>query len=74
MYFEFPFNLIEKYDNGILWSPIMARTQTRGSRGGGGMAVYGYSGKLRHGPQFALICSFQKWVGGLYLRALDEKT
>ena len=24
--------------------------------------------------QFALICSFQKWGGGLYLRALDEET
>ena len=45
-----------------------------GGVGGGGMAVYGYSGKLKHGPQFTLICSFQKWVGGLYLRALDEKT
>ena len=32
------------------------------------------SGKLRHGPQFALICSLQKWGGGLYLRALDEET
>ena len=32
------------------------------------------SGKLRHGPQFALGCSLQKWGGGLYLRALDEET
>ena len=32
------------------------------------------SGKLRHGPQLALICSLQKWGGGLYLRALDEET
>ena len=35
---------------------------------------YKISGKLRHGPQFALICSLQKWGGGLYLRALDEET
>ena len=32
------------------------------------------SGKLRHGPQFALICSLQEGGGGLYLRALDEET
>ena len=32
------------------------------------------SGKLGHGLQFALICSVQKWGGGLYVRALDEET
>ena len=33
-----------------------------------------FSSKLKHGPQFALICSTQKWWGGLYLRALDVDT
>ena len=33
-----------------------------------------HSGKLRHGPPLASICSLRKWGGGLYLRALDVDT
>ena len=36
--------------------------------------VLSISGKLRHGPQFASICSLRKLGGGLYLRALDVET